>query len=68
MNYGFGCGGKLPNIYVNLADPVVKDFIFKAIKAGDNYCPNDSEVEVINDDHNVDDDIFGSYDDIELDT
>lgn len=58
MNYGFGCGGKLPNIYVNLADPVVKDFIFKAIKAGDNYCPV----------RNVDDDIFGSYDDIELDT
>merc|ERR1719450_1451983 len=38
VNYGFGCGGNVPNIYVNLADPVVKDFIFKAIKEGDNFC------------------------------
>ena len=37
VNYGFGCYGSVPSVYVNLADPVVKDFIVKAI-GNDEFC------------------------------
>jgi len=37
VNYGFGCGGPSPSVFVNLADPVVKNFIIDAF-SNEQFC------------------------------
>jgi len=46
VNYGFGCYEALPSVYVNLADPVVKEFLTSAIR-NDDLCYDDYD-EVFN--------------------
>ena len=37
VNYGLGCNDEIPAIYVNLADPTVKDFVLSAYN-NENFC------------------------------